>query len=252
MASGNPFIRKLEYIHPLTAEEEAVVVSICTRTLSFDKDEHIVLEGDLPTDCNLLLEGMTCRNNVTTEGSRQIFSFHIPGDIFDAQSFLLQTMDHTVTALIRSTVAVIPHTKMIELTEQHPRIARAVWKDSLIDASIFREWIMNIGQREAYPRLAHLICEIYLRHDVVGLAEGWSIPWPITQRDLGDATGMSNVHVNRTLQEIRAAGLVTLTKSRLEILDWEGLKQAGQFDPTYLHVKRNGAAKGATAHQPRY
>jgi CRP-like cAMP-binding protein len=242
LSSQNPLVRKLDHIFPLTSEEKALLDSVCTRTLDFEANEHLVLDGDRPTDCNLLLHGMTCRNHVTAGGKRQIFSFHIPGDIFDAQSFLLQKMDHTVTALTACTVALIPHSKMVEITERYPRIARAIWKDTLVDAAVFREWIMNVGQRNAHQRLAHLMCELYVRHDVMGLAEGLSIPWPITQQDFGDATGLSSVHVNRTLMDIRGKGLITLTKSRLTIHDWEGLVKEGEFDPDYLHLKTNGAA----------
>ena len=222
------------------------------RTLSFEADEDLVLDGDRPTDSNLLLKGMTCRNNVTPSGKRQIFSFHIAGDIFDAQSFLLQKMDHTVTALTPCTVALIPHSKMVEITERYPRIARAIWKDTLVDAAVFREWILNVGRRDAKQRLAHVMCELYVRHDVVGLAEGWSIPFPITQQDLGDATGLSGVHVNRTLMEIRAEGLITLTKSRLDIHDWARLKAAGEFDPDYLHLQTNGSARGGAPAERTY
>jgi CRP-like cAMP-binding protein len=244
MSSSNALFRKLDQIFPLTSEEKALLDRVCGRTLSFEANEHLVLDGDRPTDCNLLIEGMTCRNHVTAGGKRQIFSFHIPGDIFDAQSFLLQKMDHTVTALTACTVALIPHSKMVEITERYPRIARAIWKDTLVDAAIFREWMMNIGRRDASQRLAHLMCELYVRHDVVGLAEGWSISWSITQQDLGDATGLSSVHVNRTLMEIRGAGLITLTKTRLDIHDWARLKEIGEFDPDYLHLRTNDGARG--------
>jgi len=199
-------------------------------------------DGDRPSDSNLLLEGMACRYKITHDGTRQIFSFQLPGDIFDAQSFILETMDHSVATLTPCKVAVIPHKTMEEITEAYPRIARAIWKNTLVDAAVFREWMLSIGRRSAYQRIAHLMCEVYTRLDVVGLAEDNSVHWPITQAELGDALGLSEVHVNRTLMELRAAKLITLNNSRLTVEDCDGLKEAGQFDPDYLHLKRPASA----------
>jgi CRP-like cAMP-binding protein len=233
---SSPLIRKLEQLYPLTHEERSVLESACTRQLQFGADEDMVREGDKPSDCNLLLEGMSCRYKILSNGKRQIFSFHIPGDIFDAHSFILQKMDHSIATLTPCTVAVIPHKTMLHITETYPRIARAIWKDTLVDAALFREWMMSIGRRTAYQRIAHLMCELFVRMDAVGLAEGRRIGWPMTQDELGDALGLSNVHVNRTLQELRAANLIILTHSQLIIEDWEGLQQAGQFETEYLHL----------------
>lgn len=251
MGFHNPLIRKLDHLYPLAPDETALLEGICTSTLNFDAGEDLVLEGDQPRECNLLLEGMTCRNQILPDGKRQIFSFHIAGDIYDAQNFLLNEMDHTVSALTACTVAPIPHSKMTEITERYPRIARAFWKDTLVDAARFREWMLSIGRRTAYQRLAHLMCELYIRHDIAGLADGWSIPWPITQDDVGDALGLSNVHVNRTLKELRGEHLITLAKSRLDIHNWSGLKQAGQFEVRYLHLGTNKRLE-ATGPPPPY
>ena len=244
----NPLIRKLDHLYPLTAEEAAVLQSACSRVLQFGADEDIVREGDRPKECNVLLEGWTCRYKVLEDGKRQIFSFHIPGDIYDAQSFLLDTMDHSVCTLTPCKVAVVTHATMAQITEAYPRIARAIWKDTLVDAAIFREWMASIGRRSAYRRIAHLVCEMFAKGEAVGLVDGARMDWPITQNEMGDALGLSLVHVNRTLQELRSEGLITLKDATLVVLDWDGLKSAGQFDPGYLHLKKQAHNSDWRAH----
>ncbi len=240
----NPLIKKLHHLFPLTPEEEHVLEQACSRIAEFRADEDIVVEGDRPSDCNLLLEGIVCRYKLVADGRRQIMSFHCAGDIFDAQSFILHRMDHSIGTLTACKVALIPHGTMLSITEKFPRIARAIWKDTLVDAAIFREWMTSIGRRSAYARIAHLLCEQFVKMQTVGLTTDHEFPWPITQAEIGDALGLSNVHVNRTLQELRAAGLLTLKSGWLKIDDWEGLKEAGEFDPEYLHLRpAEGAAR---------
>jgi CRP-like cAMP-binding protein len=146
-------------------------------------------------------------------------------------------MDHSIATLMPCRVALIPHETMRKMTENYPRIARAVWKDTLVDAAVFREWMISIGRRDAYARIAHLMCEVFTRLEAVGLADAGRIDWPITQAEIGDALGLSLVHVNRTLMALRAKGLITLKDGKLTIHDSEGLKRAGDFEPEYLHLK---------------
>jgi CRP-like cAMP-binding protein len=127
---------------------------------------------------------------------------------------------------------------MRDLCKAQPRLAAAFWRETLIDASIFREWVTNVGRRNAYARLAHVLCELLVRLRAVGLAEDDACELPMTQGEIGDATGISTVHVNRTLQELRGDGLITLKGEKLTVLDWDRLKKAADFDPTYLHFKR--------------
>ena len=235
---SNPLIRKLENLFPLSREEKELLDRSASRTVEFAADKDIVREGDKPSDCNLLLEGFVCRYKITEEGKRQIFSFHIPGDIFDAQSFLLETIDHSVATLTPCKVALIPHATMQEITERYPRITRAIWKDTLVDAAIFREWMASIGRRSAYQRIPHIMCEMVVKLHTVGLADDHHrIEWPMTQNEVGDALGLSLVHVNRTLKELRGEKLITLSNGVLTIHDWESLKRAGQFEPHYLHLR---------------
>ena len=201
-----------------------------------DGDQDVVREGDQPSDCNLLLEGMVCRYKLLEDGKRQIFSFHIPGDIFDAQSFLLNRMDHSILTLTTSRIAMISHDTLRRVFEEYPRIALAVWKDSLIDAAIFRQWVTNVGRRDALARTAHLLCETYARMASVGLVRENSVAWPMTQVELADALGISAVHVNRTLQQLRKMGVASIERQRLTIHDWPRLKAVADFDSTYLHL----------------
>ena len=236
-------IKKLESIGTLSDHEKEALTSIPATVRDFDADQDIVRERDHPSMTCLLLEGLACRYKIAEGGRRQIMAFHIPGDIPDLQSLFLKTLDHSISALEPTRVAAIPHSTMLGIIEKHPRIGYLLWRDTLIDAAVFREWMVGIGRRSAYARIAHLFCEMIVRMEVVGLGSKESCKLPITQAEIGDALGLSTVHVNRTLQELRANDLITLQGTHLVALDWEGLKEAGDFDPTYLHLE--GAHKHA-------
>jgi CRP-like cAMP-binding protein len=181
-----------------------------------------------------------CRYKLTHQGKRQIFSFHLPGDIPDLQSLHISVMDHSLMTLTPSRLAFIPHESLFKVMHRCPRVADLLWRDTLIDAAVFREWMIGLGRRLAETRIAHVLCEILVRMRAVGLANGHTCELPITQAELGDALGLSTVHVNRSLQELRGKGLITLRGNILTVVDFEGLKKAGEFDPTYLHL--NGDA----------
>jgi CRP-like cAMP-binding protein len=171
------------------------------------------------------------------DGRRQISAIHIRGDIPDLQSLNLGVLDFSISTITPCVLGFIQHEALHVLCDNHPRLVRVLWRETLIYASIFREWLVNVGQGEAFSRMAHLLCETVLRLELVGLAEGHRCNFPVTQAKLADATGMTPVHVNRTLQDLRKAGLIRLKGSELEVLDWRGLKQAAGFDPTYLHLE---------------
>jgi CRP-like cAMP-binding protein len=160
----------------------------------------------------------------------------------DLQSLFLKVMDHSIGTLTASKLAFVSHEAMRDLLHRHPRLAEAFWRDTLVDAAIFREWMVGLGRREAFARIAHLICELFIRLRAVGLVNGYAYELPLTQAELGDALGLSTVHVNRVLKELRNQGLVVLKGKHLVIPDWEKLKEAGEFDPTYLHVEPRVAA----------
>ena len=166
------------------------------------EDQDIVREGDQPTECCLVLDGFVSRYKVLASGKKQILSFHTPGDIPDLQSLHIHVMDHSLGTLVPTRVAFIPHREMLDLCRRYPALAAAFWRDTLIDAAIFREWIANIGRRNAYQRLAHMFCEMEMRLMAVGLSSKTSYDLPLTQEEIGDATGLTTVHVNRTLKEL--------------------------------------------------
>jgi CRP-like cAMP-binding protein len=232
----HPVVEKLESITDLSPAERDALAALPMRVQEVRADLDVVREGDQPFQCCLVLEGFTCRYKFTDKGKRQIFAFHTPGDIPDLQSLHLKIMDHTLGTITPCRLAFIHHGDMRELFRQHPRLADLFWRDTLIDAAIFREWMLGIGRRSAKARLAHFLCEMVVRLRAIGRQRGNTVPLPITQAEVGDALGLSTVHVNRTLQELREEGLLTWDNGILAVLDWGRLKAAGEFDPTYLHL----------------
>ena len=234
-------IRKLESIAPLAPEEKAAVLRLPLRLRTVAADQDLVREGDTPSECCLVVTGLACRYNLTASGKRQILSFHIGGDIPDLQSLHLSVMDHCLATLVPCTLAFIQHDDLCSLIRSHPRLGDLFWRDTLIDAAVFRQWMVCMGRRSSKSHLAHLICELLVRMRAVGLVEDDAFKLSATQAELGDALGISTVHVNRVLQDLRSEGLISLQGAILRVLDWEGLKQVGEFDPTYLHLAKTDA-----------
>ena len=235
-------IRKLDSIYPLSEEERQALQQLPVQVTLFKADQDIVRIGDQPSQCCLLLEGFTQVYKLTAEGKRQIMALHVPGDIPDLQSLHLKVLDNSVATICPCTLGFIQHDDMRRVCERYPRIAAAFWRETLVDASIFREWLLNIGRREAYTRLAHFLCEFLVRLKVVGLVEDDTFDLPITQVELADAIATSNVHVNRVLQAMRANGLIQTRGTQVIVPDWERLKEEGEFDPLYLHLQQEGDA----------
>jgi CRP-like cAMP-binding protein len=234
-------IRKLESIASLAPEEKAALLRLPLRSRTVAADQDIVSEGDTPSECCLLVEGFACRYNMTTEGKRQILSFHMSGDIPDLQSLHLSVMDHSLGALIPCKLAFIRHDDMRTLMRDHPRLGELFWRDTLIDAAVFRQWVVNVGRRQSPAGMAHVLCELLVRLRAVELVEDHAFDLPVTQGDLADALGITNVHVKRVLQDLRKEGLISLHGKTLKVLDWERLKKVGEFDPTYLHLAKKEA-----------
>jgi CRP-like cAMP-binding protein len=232
----NPLLRKLESVASLSPEEKAAVLDLPITVRQMRADHDIVRERDRPTQSCLVLDGWLCRYKILETGARQIFSFHVAGDIPDLQSLHLRTMDHNLGSLVQSTVAFIPHESVRNLAKDFPHICNVLWRDTLIDAAIFREWMVGMGRRDAPSRIAHLLCELFVKLRAVGLTKDHSCHFPITQSVLGDALGLSTVHVNRSLMELRGKGLITLEKQVLTFLKWDELREEGGFDPLYLHL----------------
>jgi len=199
-----------------------------------ERDTFIVREGEQPGSCGLILEGSAFRQKVVRNGARQIISFHFPGEFIDLQSCLLATNDHGVQALGPCTLAVVPRTALMELIAQRPSLARAAWFDTLLEGAIFREWVVNVGRRNARARIAHLLCELAIRLGST-TEDGRACHLPLTQEHIADATGLTSVHTNRTIQALRREGLISLASGRLVIHDWNGLRGIGDFSELYLH-----------------
>jgi CRP-like cAMP-binding protein len=232
----DPLVRRWSKYTRLSPEDRNGVRALPFTNRTFGKDAYIVREGQETTDCALLLRGFAYRQKLLRDGDRQIISFHIPTEFVDLQNSLLGIADHSVQSLNHSEVAIIPRDAILALSEARPAVRMAMWTDTLIDASIFREWVVNVGRRDSRTRIAHLLCELSLRLKAMGAGDGnGTFDFPVTQEQLADATGLTAVHTNRTLQRLRKDGLIQLNARSLTILDWDGLKEAADFDELYLH-----------------
>jgi len=229
-------VRKLESMGTVSPEARDCVSELHGEVRSIAAGEDVVSDGDKPTHCVIVLSGFLCRYKLLAAGTRQILSFHQAGDLPDLQSLFLKTMDHSVGALVDSDLVLIPHRVMLNIVTRCPDLGHLLWRDTLIDAAIFREWMIGIGRRNAYTRIAHLLCELIVRMRSVRLQDGLRYDLPITQSDIGDALGLSNVHVSRTLRDLEGDELLEYRKGVITVRDWDGLKEAGEFDLTYLHL----------------
>jgi CRP-like cAMP-binding protein len=231
-----PLLRKLGLHHPLSEEDEAAILRLPQIPKLYEASQHIVREGDRPTHCCLVLRGFAIRHKVVGDGGRQIVNIHVPGDMVDLQNSLLALADHNVQALTQAQVAFIPREAIIDLAFERPSVGKALWLETLIEGSISREWITNVGRRNAQQRVAHLLCEFAYRLDAVGLGPSCSYQLPMTQEQIADSVGLTPVHVNRTLKALDAAGLTIRSKRAITIRDLPQLAEAGDFRSTYLHI----------------
>ncbi|TPN37826.1 Crp/Fnr family transcriptional regulator [Mesorhizobium sp. B2-3-3] len=235
--SPNVLIRKLQNISDLTQSDMAILEGIPLLKRDYAANEDIVREGDRPTKSFVVLEGLVGSTKLTGEGKRQITSFFVPGDIPDLHGMHLSVLDCTFSSLTRANLGFMRHDAMAAICDQHVSIATMFWRSTVIDAAIYREWVTNVGRRDAYTRMAHILCELIVRLHSMGLIEDHVTNLPITQAALGDALGLSTVHVNRVLQELRRNGLIMTEGPRFHAVDWAGLVRAGDFDATYLHQR---------------
>lgn len=231
------FLRKLQGHSPLDAGEREVLRGLVGRLERIGPRAVVVEDGAAPAAAAVLIEGFACRFKLLPDGRRQILSFHLAGDGIDLQSLLLGTADHGIAAVTDCLIAWLPHNALRAAARAHERIADALWRETLTDAAIARQWLLNVGQRDAYSRLAHLFCELGVRAGAAGLGRSTGFEMPATQVDLGDATGLTPVHINRTLQRLRGDRLIAQRGTALTILDWPRLAGAAGFDPAYLRLR---------------
>jgi CRP-like cAMP-binding protein len=230
------FFRKLERRDTLSPQEQSALIEAAGDDRVYPAGSDIVREGERPENSTLVIEGFSTRYRLLSDGQRQITAIHIPGDFVDLHSFILKEMDHSVGALTRCRIITFPHERLLRITEQYPHLTRVLWLMTLLDSAIHREWLVAMGRRSASEQMAHLICELYVRLGIIAQTNGDSFQLPITQTELGDTLGLSAVHVNRVLQELRSENLFTWQGQTVRILDWPRLQQRAEFDPRYLHL----------------
>ena len=229
-------VEKLSLRDALSPEEVAALETVLgpSRTISAGAD--IVREHSHPLQSTLLISGFSARYSTLRDGGRQITEINVSGDFIDLHSLLMKQMDHGVLALTDCVIANAPHARLIELTERHPHLGRLLWLDTIIDAAIHRQWLVAMGRRSGLSHLAHLVCELYLRLRAAGQAGDMTFDLPLTQSVLGDALGLSTVHVSRLITELRGEGVVNWSGRRIEIADWHRLAEIAEFDATYLRL----------------
>ncbi|WP_313801749.1 Crp/Fnr family transcriptional regulator [Sphingobium sp.] len=220
----------------LSDEDRAAVLALPFSTRVKSAGQHLVRVGETPTSCTLLLSGFAQRYRVLADGGRQIVGFHVEGDFVDLHFSMLHRASQCVQLLTPAKVADIPKDAVVDLMHTRPAVAEAIWIDSLADASIVQEWVVSIGRRSARSRLAHLFCELALRQERAGLGRRCKISFPLTQEQLGDALGLTTVHINRTVKMLEAEGLIQRHKRSVIIPQWDRLAEVGGFSSAYLHM----------------
>ncbi|MGZ8312309.1 MAG: Crp/Fnr family transcriptional regulator [Allosphingosinicella sp.] len=236
---ANPLIQKLKGVVDLPPEDLAAIDAMCLeRVRRVPARRDIIRDGDEPEDVYLIVEGWAARYKVLPDGSRQILAFLIPGDFCDLHVAVLQRMDHGIIALTPCVVAYLDSDKLDRLTSERPVLTKGLWWMTLVDEAVLRQWVVNVGRRDAVEGLAHILCELHVRLRAVGLVEDGSFDLPITQEELADALGMTPVHINRILQRLRADGLIELKSRVLTILDVQRLREVGGFADDYLHIRK--------------
>jgi CRP-like cAMP-binding protein len=231
-------LRKLRARDVVTEQEEDLLRSAVDEVRTLPASKTIVRAGVTLSHCTLLIDGFVCRYRDLADGQRQIMELHVPGDFLDLHSFLLKQLEHNVGSLTPVSFALVPHDAVRTITERNPHLTRMLWFSTLLDAAIHREKILSVGRRSAASRIAHLLCELYVRLEIVGLTDGFVYKLPLTQTDLADATGLTSVHVNRMLKRLRDDGLLTFRGGEVVIHDWDGLRRVAEFDPAYLYLDR--------------
>lgn len=231
-------VEKLSLRDRLLPDEVQALAAVLEPPRTVQAGSNIVREHNRPTHSTLLISGFSARYSTLRDGARQITEINVTGDFIDLHSLLMRQMDHGVAALTDCVVAQAPHTGLIDITERFPHLGRLLWLDTIIDAAIHRQWLVAMGRRSGLGHLAHLVCELYLRLQVVGRTGDMRFELPLTQSVLGDALGLSAVHVSRLISELRSEGLVNWSGGRIDILDWRRLAEIAEFDPTYLRLQR--------------
>ena len=242
MDTPHPLLAKFERSLTLTEAERDAIIALPVRLEVVKTDQAILREGDRPKRSCMLVEGLACNSKVTHGGKRQILAFHLPEDMPDLTSLHLEVRDSDTWAMTNCTLAYVDHRDLDRFCDEQRRLAKFLWRSTLIDTSIHREWTVNVGAREGLSRMAHLFCELMLRMETLGRARDGSCALPLTQEDLAEATGLSSVHLNRIIQDLRQRELISFTRGQLTVHDWDALVELADFRADYLHLAPAKAA----------
>ncbi|MAN76283.1 Crp/Fnr family transcriptional regulator [Pelagibacterium flavum] len=240
-------LARLESHMPLEPADRAGLLALPAQSRQFSARSSTLTGKLIDNHVHVIDEGFACRYRDLPDGRRQILSILVPGDIIDLRQFVLGGTQPLLAALSPLSMSAIPNEKLLKLLETSPRATRALWSTTLVEESISREWLVSIGKRSALERVAHLLCEVYLRLAAVARTTGPRFPLPLTQSELADVLGLSTVHVNRTLQELRKSGLITFQSGMVELFDFDALATLGLFSPGYLHLRDPGKIKPVPA-----
>lgn len=238
----NLFVEKLSGYGLLSGADREILENVCLNHRRFAPRHDLIREGDEPGPVFVIMEGWGCRYKLLPDGGRQILAFLMPGDFCDMHAGILREMDHSIATLTGAAVCTIPRETMEELSDRHPKIAQAFWWTQLVDEGVLRAWIVSMGRRDSIQRVAHLICELYLRMYNVGLAQDDRCEMPLTQLVLADALGLTPIHVNRVLRTLREDGVMELHGGTLVVHQPVELARIAGFDDTYLHRRLCRAA----------
>lgn len=235
-----PLVEKLAYRSELDEADRAAIMALPATLRSMERGQFTVREREVARYSCVMLSGFSIRSKLVATGERQILAIHMKGEVVDLQNSMLRVADHSVQMLTAGRIAMIPRESVISLTLERPRIGQAMWIDTLVDGSIFREWLANLGRRDARTRIAHLLCEFAVRLQAAGLRRDTHYELPMTQEQLADATGLTAVHVNRSLKTLVQEGLISRPNPRSILVgDWRALAYAADFDTNYLHLREN-------------
>ena len=245
---ANPWTMKMEQFTRFSDEERQILDRLISeRQRQYAPGEDILKEGDHVPDCHVVLSGLASRYKLLPDGGRQIMAFLVPGDLCDAEIFILKEMDHSVAAMSPTTVALISGDQMRDLLSNKGNVAQALWWGTLTDLAVLREWVVNHGRRDAHEQIAHLLYEMLVRYRMVEKTTDETLEFPLTQADLADATGLTPMHVSRMLQKLREEKLITLKNKTLTILDPERLREIAGYNANYLHLDRAHDKRDGTA-----
>jgi CRP-like cAMP-binding protein len=237
-------LKNLELRAALPDADRQAILALPHTVKMLEAGTYTLREAEPIERCGVLVSGFAYRQKLTGEGARQIIGLHIAGDAVDLQHLFLDVADHSIQMLTRGEMAFVALAPFQELVRSRPAIGHAVLVKILVEASIFREWVLNVGRRDARARTVHLLCELAIRLDREGLTDQYGYELPMTQEQLGDALGLTSVHVNRTLRSLEADGMLKRAKRSISFPDWDKLRSEGDFNQRYLHLEmQRGSAQ---------